>query len=84
MQTLSPLLVALLTCLALASGRAADNPLKDDLAKLQGTWKATVTTDDGTSKWTLEIKGNKTKVLIESSGGDVVFKGKVDLTPFRG
>ena len=78
MHQLRTTLLALLTCLALASVRAADSPLKEDLAKLQGKWKATVTTDDGTSKWTLEIKGNKTKVLIESSGGDVVFKGESD------
>ena len=38
---------------------AADAGLKDDLAKLQGKWKATVTTDEGKSIWTLEIKASK-------------------------
>ena len=56
---------------------AADSDPKDDLAKLQGKWKATVTTDEGKSNWTLEIKANKTKVLIERDG-ETVFKGESD------
>ena len=56
---------------------AADLDLKDDLTKLQGKWKATVTTDEGKSNWTLEIKANKTKVLIERDG-ETVFKGESD------
>jgi hypothetical protein len=43
---------------------AADTDLKDDLAKLQGKWKATVTTDQGSSVWTLELKGNKSTIII--------------------
>ena|ERR1051326_6038919 len=57
---------------------AADANLKDDLAKLQGKWKATVTTDDGSSIWTLEVKGNKSNLVIESKDGDPVFKGELD------
>ena len=80
MKTLKLLALALaaaFSCAALPLV-AADDSLKDDLAKLQGKWKATVTTDDGTSNWTLEIKGDKTKVLIESKDGDVLFKGESD------
>src|SRR5439155_25702243 len=66
---------------------AADADLTSDLAKLQGKWKATLTTGQGTSTWTLEIKENKTKVLIER-GGETTFKGESDFKlekvgPFR-
>jgi hypothetical protein len=57
---------------------AADTNLKDDLANLQGKWKATVTTDDGNSIWTLVVKGNKSNLVIESKDGDPVFKGELD------
>ncbi|MEK7676492.1 MAG: hypothetical protein AAB676_11740 [Verrucomicrobiota bacterium] len=58
--------------------KAADGDLKDDLAKLQGKWKATVTTDQGTGLWTLEIKGNKTKIVITSKEGETFFKGECE------
>lgn len=68
-------LLALVATLTLST-RAADSDLKQDLAKMQGKWKATTTTDQGTGKWTLEIKENKSKILIETESGDVVFKGE--------
>ncbi|MBI4327775.1 MAG: hypothetical protein HY674_21290 [Chloroflexi bacterium] len=70
-------MLALFTCIA-APVRAADADLKEDLAKLQGKWKSTVTTDQGTGLWTLEIKGSKTKVVIESKEGEVYFKGECE------
>lgn len=57
---------------------AADTDLKDDLAKLQGKWKAIVTTDQGSSVWTLELKGNKSTIIIESKTGEELFKGECD------
>ena len=57
---------------------AAESSLKDDLAKWQGKWKAAVTTDEGSSIWTLEVKGNKSTLLIESKTGDEIFKGELD------
>jgi uncharacterized protein (TIGR03067 family) len=70
--------VVIVSCLFVfnAPMAGAESELKDDLAKLQGKWKATVTTDQGSSKWTLEIKGNKSTVQIESSEGDTVFKAE--------
>jgi hypothetical protein len=57
---------------------AAESELKDDLARLQGKWKATVTTDQGSSVWTIENKGNKSTLLIESKTGEEFFKGEFD------
>ena len=56
---------------------AAEPAFKDDLAKIQGKWKATETTDEGKSNWTIEIKANKIKVLIERAG-ETFFKGEAD------
>lgn len=63
---------------ALSAGGAAADELKDDLAKLQGKWKATVTGDGGTSTWVLEFKDQRTKVTITNSDGEVSFKGQSD------
>ena len=57
---------------------AADSDLKGDLAKLQGKWKATVTTEQGSSVWTLEVKENKSTIVIASQTGDEFFKGECD------
>lgn len=56
----------------------AETDLKDDLAKLQGKWKATVTTEQGTSIWKIETKGNKSTLVIESKDGDEIFKAEFD------
>ena len=71
-------LIPLLTLAALLTltVRASESDLKADLAKMQGKWKATVTTDRGSGKWTLEFKENKTKILIENSDNETVFKGE--------
>ncbi len=61
----------------LATPVPAQDALKDDLAKLQGKWKATVTTPEGTSHWSLEIKDNKTKVHVERDG-QTIFDGESD------
>ena len=57
---------------------AADGGLKDDLAKLQGKWKAAVTTEQGSSVWTLEVKDNKSTIVIASKAGEEFFKGECD------
>ena len=57
---------------------AAEGNLKEDLAKLQGKWKATVNSGEGSSIWTLEVTGNQSTLLIESKAGDLVFKGELD------
>lgn len=66
----------LLSLLGLQTSTADE--FKDDLAALQGKWKATLTTDEGTSTWKLEIKDNKSKLTIESREGATVFKGECD------
>ena len=79
-MTWKPLLPSLLAAVLFSTGPAfaAEPDLSDDLARFQGRWKATVTTDDGTSNWTLDIKGHKTRILIESKAGEVIFKGESD------
>ena len=57
---------------------AADGDLKDDLAKLQGKWTATVTTDQGSSVWTMDVKDNKSTIVIASKTGEELFKGECD------
>ena len=57
---------------------AAEGDLKDDLAKLQGKWKATVASERGSSIWKLELKGNKATIVIENKTGDTMFKGECD------
>ena len=73
----SVLWIALLQLLVQAT-LASEAGLKDDLAQLQGKWKATVTTDEGSSVWTLAVAGNKSTLVIETKSGDVVFKGELD------
>jgi hypothetical protein len=63
---------------AVAPLHAAEGELKDDLAKLQGKWRGTLTTGDGASIWTLDVKGSKAKVNVKSEAGDEVFKGEVE------
>jgi len=62
----------LLAATAPISGAEAD--FKDDLAKIQGKWKATVGTDDSATLWTLDNKGNKTTLTIRSKSGDDLAK----------
>ena len=57
---------------------AAEDRLKDDLAKLQGKWTATVTTEQGSSVWTMEVKDNKSTIVIASKTGDEFSKGECD------
>ena len=57
---------------------ASEATLKDDLARLQGKWKATVTTADGSSTWTLGVTGSKSTLRIATQSGDVVFKAELD------
>ena len=57
---------------------AADSDVKDDLLKLQGKWKAMVTTEQGSSVWTLEVKVNKSTIVIASKAGEEFFKGECD------
>jgi len=57
---------------------AEDTSLKEDLAKLQGKWKTSLTTGQGSSVWTLEIKGNKSIIVVASLAGDELFKGETD------
>ena len=57
---------------------AADSDLKGDLAKLQGKWKAAVTTEQGSSVWTLEVKDNKSTIVIAGKAGEEFFKGECD------
>jgi|GEM_PF-2011102 len=64
-----------LACLPL---KAADGDLKDDLTKLQGKWRASVTSERGSSIWKLELKGNKATIIIENKSGDTMFKGECD------
>ena len=70
-------LLALVQCVA-SPTLAAEATLKEDLARLQGKWEATVTTADGGSTWTLGVTGNKSTLLIETKSGDVVFKAELD------
>ncbi len=72
-----PVLLLLLNLLTLPL-LAADSDLKDDLAKLQGKWKAEVTTEQGSSVWTLEVKDNKSTIVIASKAGEEFFKGECD------
>jgi uncharacterized protein (TIGR03067 family) len=55
---------------------AAEDRLKDDLAKLQGKWTATVTTEQGSSVWTMEVKDNKSTIVMTTKTGEEFFKGK--------
>ena len=57
---------------------AADGDLKNDLTKLQGKWKATVTTEQGSSVWTMVVKDNKSTIIIASKTGEEFFKGECD------
>lgn len=66
------------TLLVASSVHGSDSDLKADQDKLQGKWKATITTERGTSNWTLEIKANRTKVTIETTDGTQIFKGESD------
>ena len=70
-------LLALVQCVA-SPTLAAEATLKEDLARLQGKWEATVTTADGGSTWTLGVTGNKSTLLIATESGDVVFNAKLD------
>ncbi len=57
---------------------AAESELKDDLSTLQGNWQASVTTEKGSSVWKLEVKGNKSTIIIENKNGETFFKGECD------
>ena len=76
------LLLSLSTSLALlvflAPARGAEDALKTDLAKMQGKWKGTLNVDEGASVWTLEIKGNKTKVTVKSKEGGEIARVESD------
>jgi hypothetical protein len=72
---LSLFLLLNMACLPLL---AAEGELKDDLSKLQGKWMASVTTEKGSSVWKLEVKGNKSTIIIENKSGEILFKGECD------
>jgi hypothetical protein len=74
----SSLLVSFSLLLLAAPARSADADLKSDLAKLQGKWKGSVIGDDAKAVWTLDIKGNKSKLTIKSKDGDEVVKAECD------
>ena len=79
---LLPALLALFLCALLAPARAAEAEakpdLKADLAKIQGKWKSTVTYDDKSSEWTMNIKGSKATLTISDKDGGEVFKCEFD------
>ncbi len=74
----SSLLVALSLLLLAAPARSADADLKADLARMQGKWKGSVVGDDNKAIWTLDIKGNKSKLTIKTKDGDEVVKADCD------
>jgi len=75
---LSLLATASLLFAAAAPICGAEADLKDDLAKLQGKWKGTVGAEDNATLWTLENKGNKTKLTIQSKSGNDLAKVECD------
>ena len=80
---LIPALLVLCLCALLAPARAAEAEakadLKADLAKIQGKWKSTVSYDDKSSEWTMNIKGGKATLTISDRDGGEVFKCEFDL-----
>ena len=79
---LLPALLVLFLCALLAPTRAAEAEtkadLKADLAKIQGKWKSTVTYDEKSSEWTMNIKGSKATLTINGKDGEEVFKCEFD------
>ena len=75
---LLPTLLALFLCALLAPARAAEADFKADLAKIQGKWKSTVSYDDKSSEWTMNIKGGKATLTISDRDGGEVFKCEFD------
>ena len=57
--------------------RGADVDLKADLAKMQGKWKGTLVNSED-SFWTLEIKGNKSKLAVKNKAGDELVRAEFD------
>ncbi len=75
---LLPALLVLFLCALLAPAHAAEADLKADLAKMQGKWKSTVSYDDKSSEWTMNIKDSKATLTINSRDGEQVFKCEFD------
>ena len=75
---LLPALLVLCLCALLAPARAAEADFKADLAKIQGKWKSTVSYDDKSSEWAMNIKGSKATLTISTKDGEQVFKCEFD------
>lgn len=61
-------------CLPACGAGSADSPLDSDLKRLQGEWRAEISTDEGTVKLSMKIEDRKMSIAITKLDGEKVGK----------